>query len=55
MSEKVTVIGGGLAGVEAAWQTANAGIETVIIEMKPKSFLPLILSRPLRSWFAQTP
>lgn len=40
MNEKVTVIGAGLAGVEAAWQCANAGIETVLYEMKPKKFSP---------------
>ncbi len=40
MSEPVTVIGGGLAGVEAAWQTANAGFETVLYEMKPVKFSP---------------
>ena len=40
MNEKVIVIGGGLAGVEAAWQCANAGIETELYEMKPKKFSP---------------
>lgn len=40
MNEKVTVIGAGLAGVEAAWQCAEAGIETVLYEMKPKKFSP---------------
>ena len=28
------VIGAGLAGVEAAWQIANAGYETELYEMK---------------------
>lgn len=36
----VKVIGAGLAGCEAAWQLANAGIEVEIYEMKPKKFTP---------------
>lgn len=39
-SEKVKVIGAGLAGVEAAWQLANAGIKTELYEMKPVKFSP---------------
>ena len=38
--EKVTVIGAGLAGVEAAWHLANAGIKTELYEMKPVKFSP---------------
>ena len=34
MSE-VTVVGGGLAGVEAAWALANRGVNVVIKDMKP--------------------
>ena len=37
---RAKVIGAGLAGVEAAWQLANAGIETELYEMKPKKFSP---------------
>ena len=37
---KVKVIGGGLAGCEAAWQLSKAGIETDLVEMKPKKFTP---------------
>ncbi|MBE6837473.1 MAG: methylenetetrahydrofolate--tRNA-(uracil(54)-C(5))-methyltransferase (FADH(2)-oxidizing) TrmFO [Ruminococcus sp.] len=37
---KAKVIGGGLAGCEAAWQLANAGIETDLYEMKPVKFSP---------------
>lgn len=33
---KVSIIGGGLAGSEAAWQLANRGIEVEIFEMRPK-------------------
>lgn len=36
----VKVIGAGLAGCEAAWQLANAGIEVLLYEMKPKKFTP---------------
>ena len=36
----VKVIGAGLAGCEAAWQLANAGIETELYEMKPVKFSP---------------
>ena len=37
---KVTVIGGGLAGCEAAWQLAFRGIKTELIEMKPNKKTP---------------
>lgn len=37
---KVKVIGAGLAGCEAAWQLARAGIDTVLYEMKPKKYSP---------------
>lgn len=40
MSERVKVIGGGLAGVEAAWQLAKAGIEVDLFEMKGEKFSP---------------
>ncbi len=39
MSE-VLVIGGGFAGVEAAWQVAKAGISVTLAEMKPYKFSP---------------
>jgi methylenetetrahydrofolate--tRNA-(uracil-5-)-methyltransferase len=35
MTEQVTVIGGGLAGVEAAWQAARLGARVVLYEMRP--------------------
>ena len=36
MSDKrVTVIGGGLAGTEAAWQVAEAGVPVTLYEMRP--------------------
>lgn len=36
MPERVIVIGGGLAGTEAAWQLAERGIQTTLYEMRPK-------------------
>lgn len=36
----VKIIGAGLAGCEAAWQLANAGIEVELFEMKPQKFSP---------------
>ncbi|MCM1226575.1 MAG: FADH(2)-oxidizing methylenetetrahydrofolate--tRNA-(uracil(54)-C(5))-methyltransferase TrmFO [Clostridium sp.] len=36
----VKVIGGGLAGCEAAWQLANAGVEVQLYEMKPHKYTP---------------
>ncbi len=36
----VKVIGAGLAGCEAAWQLAQAGIDVELYEMKPKKFTP---------------
>ncbi len=36
----VTVIGAGLAGCEAAWQLAEAGIEVRLCEMKPQKYSP---------------
>ena len=35
-----TVIGGGLAGCEAAWQLAERGIHVRLIEMKPVRMSP---------------
>src|SRR5262245_4278903 len=35
MSQPVHVIGGGLAGSEAAWQLAQAGIPVILLEMRP--------------------
>ncbi len=55
---KVNVIGGGLAGCEAAWQIAQRGIAVNLYEMKPKKYSPahnleylceLVCSNSLRS------
>jgi len=60
MSEQalLTVIGGGLAGCEAAWQAAQLGVGVDLFEMKPQRFSPahespqlgeLVCSNSLRS------
>src|SRR5947207_12553081 len=36
----VTVVGGGLAGCEAAWQLAERGIDVAILEQKPEKRTP---------------
>lgn len=55
---RVTVIGGGLAGCEAAWQAAQQGVAVDLYEMKPERFSPahelaqlgeLVCSNSLRS------
>ncbi len=55
---QVTVIGGGLAGCEAAWQVAEQGVTVDLYEMKPERFSPahelaqlgeLVCSNSLRS------
>ena len=37
MAETLHIIGGGMAGCEAAWQAANRGIQVVLYEMRPKT------------------
>ena len=37
---ELKIIGGGLAGCEAAWQAANRGIKVKLYEMKPSVFSP---------------
>lgn len=37
---KVTVVGGGLAGSEAAWQAANLGVRVDLYEMRPVRMTP---------------
>jgi methylenetetrahydrofolate--tRNA-(uracil-5-)-methyltransferase len=55
---RITVIGGGLAGCEAAWQAAQQGVLVDLYEMKPQRFSPahelpqlgeLVCSNSLRS------
>ena len=38
MKDYITIIGGGLAGTEAALQIANAGIKVKLYEMKPVKY-----------------
>ena len=40
MNDYITVIGGGLAGCEAAYQIAKRGVKVKLYEMKPKKFSP---------------
>lgn len=40
MSKRAVIIGGGLAGVEAAMQLAKKGISVELYEMKPKKYSP---------------
>jgi methylenetetrahydrofolate--tRNA-(uracil-5-)-methyltransferase len=58
MTHAVTVVGGGLAGCEAAWQLACAGVRVLLLEMRPGSSTPahrtatlaeLVCSNSLRS------
>ncbi len=37
---RITIIGGGLAGSEAAWQLANAGVAVRLVEMRPVAPTP---------------
>ena len=46
-ADKLIIIGGGLAGCEAAWQMAKRGIDVVLYEMKPIRFSPAHLSNDL--------
>lgn len=55
---ELVIIGGGLAGCEAAWQAAREGVRVVLWEMKPTGFSPahtspdlaeLVCSNSLRS------
>lgn len=38
--DKITIIGGGLAGCEAAFAAANRGVKVELLEMKPKKKTP---------------
>lgn len=47
MKDYVVVIGGGLAGSEAAYQVAKAGIKVKLYEMKPSKYSPAHFSENL--------
>jgi methylenetetrahydrofolate--tRNA-(uracil-5-)-methyltransferase len=58
MNNEIVIVGGGLAGSEAAWQSARRGCRVLLYEMKPKVFSPahsspllaeLVCSNSLRS------
>jgi len=36
MNKTLNIVGGGMAGSEAAWQAANAGVPVILHEMRPK-------------------
>ena len=40
LSPKISIIGGGLAGCEAAWQAAGRGVAVTLYEMKPHHYSP---------------
>ena len=40
MREEIVIIGGGLAGCEAAYQIASRGIKVKLYEMKPEKYTP---------------
>lgn len=40
MQEHIKIIGGGLAGCEAAYQIAKRGIKVKLYDMKPAKFSP---------------
>jgi methylenetetrahydrofolate--tRNA-(uracil-5-)-methyltransferase len=44
---EITIIGGGLAGCEAAWQAASQGYKVSLHEMKPQRFSPVHTSPAL--------
>ncbi len=44
MQSPITIVGGGLAGCEAAWQVAQRGFSVSLYEMKPRRFSPAHVS-----------
>ncbi len=58
MDKKLHIVGGGMAGSEAAWQAAQMGVDVVIHEMRPKvetfahqsgNFAEMVCSNSFRS------
>ena len=47
MNDYITIIGGGLAGTEAAYQIAKKGIKVKLYEMKPQKYSPAHTSQNL--------
>jgi len=50
--QPIQVIGGGIAGTEAAWQIAQAGVPVILHEMRPQRLSPAHHSEHLadRDW-----
>jgi methylenetetrahydrofolate--tRNA-(uracil-5-)-methyltransferase len=46
-SPRLLVVGGGLAGCEAAWQASRRGVEVVLYDMKPERLSPAHVSEDL--------
>ena len=44
---RLVVIGGGLAGCEAAWQAAERGVPVTLYDMKPERLSPAHVSEDL--------
>ena len=44
MGAEIIVVGGGLAGSEAAWQAAERGVEVRLYEMRPHRMTPAHVS-----------
>ncbi|HEY75632.1 MAG TPA: FADH(2)-oxidizing methylenetetrahydrofolate--tRNA-(uracil(54)-C(5))-methyltransferase TrmFO [Thermoflexia bacterium] len=44
MAMRLVVVGGGLAGSEAAWQAAERGVEVILYEMRPRRMTPAHVS-----------
>jgi methylenetetrahydrofolate--tRNA-(uracil-5-)-methyltransferase len=40
MQARIKIVGGGLAGAEAAWQAANMGVKVILYEMRPLKQTP---------------
>ncbi|MCB8946555.1 MAG: methylenetetrahydrofolate--tRNA-(uracil(54)-C(5))-methyltransferase (FADH(2)-oxidizing) TrmFO [Ardenticatenaceae bacterium] len=47
MSQSLVVIGGGLAGTEAAWQLAEQGVQVKLYEMRPQRSTPAHVTNQL--------
>jgi len=47
MVNKLIVVGGGLAGTEAAWQAAELGVQVQLFEMRPRRMTPAHVSNRL--------
>ena len=51
--KEINVIGGGLAGVEAAWQAAETGARVKLYEMRPMQNTPAHRTDQLAESFVQ--